>query len=152
MEMKARDELAVQLGNIVSEAGRIIMAVQASDMGARRKADGSPVCDADLKAEQLILARLAAIMPGVTVIAEESFAPNGGSPLPERFLLVDPLDGTRGFLAGDGDFTVNIALIEKGDPIVGAVCVPALDQVYLAGATAFRADLAAGGALPPLTP
>jgi 3'(2'), 5'-bisphosphate nucleotidase len=148
MEMKARDELAVRLGNIVAEAGRTIMAVQASDMGARRKADGSPVCEADLKAEQLILARLAAIMPGVTVIAEESFAPNGSSPLLERFLLVDPLDGTRGFLAGDGDFTVNIALIEKGDPIVGAVGAPALDQVYLAGATAFRADLAAGGALP----
>jgi 3'(2'), 5'-bisphosphate nucleotidase len=150
MEMKARDELAIALGDIVAAAGRVIMAVQASDIGARRKADGSPVCQADLKSEQLILARLAAVMPDVIVIAEESFVADGGSPPPERFLLVDPLDGTREFLAGHQDFTVNIALIENGDPIVGAVCAPALDQVYLAGATAFRADLAAGGTLPAL--
>jgi 3'(2'), 5'-bisphosphate nucleotidase len=146
MEMKARDELAIAFGNIVSEAGKVIMAVQASDMGARRKPDGSPVCQADIKAEQLILARLAAVMPDVAVIAEESFAADGG-PVPERFLLVDPLDGTREFLAGHQDFTVNIALIEAGSPIVGAIFAPALDQVYVAGATAFRADLAAGGTL-----
>jgi 3'(2'), 5'-bisphosphate nucleotidase len=145
MDMKARDELAMALGQIVSEAGKVIMAVQAADIGARRKPDGSPVCRADLEAEKLILARLAALMPDVAVIAEESFAPGGGGPVPERFLLVDPLDGTREFLAGHEDFTVNIALIEGGHPIVGAICVPALDQVYAAGATAFRAELAAGG-------
>ena len=142
MDMKARDELAMALGQIVSEAGKVIMAVQAADIGARRKADGSPVCRADLEAEKLILARLAALLPDVAVIAEESFAPGGGGPAPERFLLVDPLDGTREFLAGHSDFTVNIALIEAGDPIVGAICVPALDQVYVGGATALRANLA----------
>jgi 3'(2'), 5'-bisphosphate nucleotidase len=147
MDMKARDELAMALGQIVSEAGKIIMAVQAADSGARRKPDGSPVCRADLEAEKLILARLAALLPDVSVIAEESFAPGGGGPLPERFLLVDPLDGTREFLAGHKDFTVNIALIEGGHPIVGAICAPALDQVYVAGATAFRTHLAAGGML-----
>jgi 3'(2'), 5'-bisphosphate nucleotidase len=144
-DLKARDELAVELGNIVSEAGQTIMAVQAADIGARRKSDGSPVCRADIKAEELILARLAAIMPDVPVIAEESFAPDRGAAVPERFLLVDPLDGTREFLSGYSDFTVNIALIEAGDPIVGAICAPALGQVYVAGATAFRADVAAGG-------
>src|ERR1700680_5169821 len=114
MEMKARDELALQLGSIVSEAGKVIMAVRTSDVGARHKPDGSPVCDADIKAEQLILARLSAIMPDVAVIAEESFAPHRGGPVPERFFLVDPLDGTREFLAGHQDFTVNIALIQNG--------------------------------------
>jgi 3'(2'), 5'-bisphosphate nucleotidase len=147
MDMKARDQLAIALGNIVSEAGKVIMAVQAADIGARRKSDGSPVCRADLEAEKLILARLGALLPDVAVIAEESFAPAGGGAVPERFLLVDPLDGTREFLAGHQDFTVNIALIEAGDPIVGAICAPALDQVYVAGATAFRADLAADGTL-----
>jgi 3'(2'), 5'-bisphosphate nucleotidase len=147
MDMKARDELAVQLGNIVSEAGQVIMAVQAADLGVGRKTDGSPVCRADLAAEQLILARLAALMPGVTVIAEESFVSGGGAG-PDRFFLVDPLDGTREFLAGHSDFSVNIALIEAGDPIVGAIGVPALAQVYVGGATAFRADLAAGRPLP----
>jgi 3'(2'), 5'-bisphosphate nucleotidase len=147
METKARDELAIAFGNIVSEAGKAIMAVLASNVGARRKPDGSPVCRADLESEQIILVRLAALMPDVAVVAEESFAPGGGSPVPERFLLVDPLDGTREFLAGHKDFTVNIALIEGGHPIVGAICAPALDQIYVAGATAFRADLAAGGTL-----
>jgi 3'(2'), 5'-bisphosphate nucleotidase len=147
MDMKARDELALELGNIVSEAGEVIMAIRASDVGARRKPDGSPVCEADTQAEQLILARLAAIMPSVTVIAEESFAPHRGGPVPERFFLVDPLDGTREFLGGHHDFTVNIALVENGDPIAGAICAPALDRIYLAGATAFRADRARGGPL-----
>jgi 3'(2'), 5'-bisphosphate nucleotidase len=149
MDLKARDDLAIRFGHIVSEAGKIIMAVQAAaDVGARRKPDGSPVCHADVEAEQLILTRLAAILPGVAVIAEESFAPDRDEPVPERFLLVDPLDGTREFLAGHSDFTVNIALIEAGDPIVGAICAPALNQVYVGGATAFRADPAPDGALP----
>jgi 3'(2'), 5'-bisphosphate nucleotidase len=147
MDMKARDELALELGHIVSEAGNVIMAVRASDVGARRKPDGSPVCEADTQAEHLILARLTAIMPDVTVIAEESFAPHRGGPVPERFFLVDPLDGTREFLAGHHDFTVNIALVENGDPIAGAICAPALDQIYLAGATASRAERARGGPL-----
>jgi 3'(2'), 5'-bisphosphate nucleotidase len=145
MEIKARDELATALGNIVSEAGKVIMAVQAADIGARCKPDGSPVCQADLEAEKLILARLAALLPDVTVVAEESFAAGNSAPVPGRFLLVDPLDGTREFLAGHQDFTVNIALIEGGSPIVGAICAPALGQLYVAGATAFRADLAADG-------
>jgi 3'(2'), 5'-bisphosphate nucleotidase len=146
MGMKARDELAAALGHIVAEAGRLIMGLQAAEIEARRKPDGSPVCQADLRAEQLILTRLAALLPDVTVIAEESFAPSGGR-VPERFLLVDPLDGTREYLAGHLDFTVNIALIEGAAPVAGAICAPALDQVYVAGATAYRAKLAAGGTL-----
>ena len=71
METKGCDELAVAVGKIVSEAGRVIMGVQASDLGTRRKPDGSPVCRADIEAERLILARLAGIMPDVPVIAEE---------------------------------------------------------------------------------
>src|SRR5258708_27050986 len=145
--MKARDEFPLALGNMVSAAGQVIMAVEASDVGVERKPDGSPVCQADLRAEQLILARLAVLMPGVAVIAEEAFAPGGGA-VPERFFLVDPLDGTREFLAGHSDFTVNIALIEAGEPIAGAIGVPALAQVYVGGTTAFRADLAVGRPLP----
>jgi 3'(2'), 5'-bisphosphate nucleotidase len=149
MDIKARDELAIGLGTLVAEAGKAIMGLQAAEIGARRKPDGSPVSQADLRAEEIILAGLAALMPGVTVIAEESFAP--GSGVADRFLLVDPLDGTREFLAGHKDFTVNIALIEAGGPVAGAICAPALDQVYVAGATAFRADLTAG-VLSPMTP
>ncbi len=149
MEIKARDALATKLGTLVAEAGKAIMGLQAAEIEARRKPDGSPVCQADIRAEKIILAGLATLMPGVAVIAEESFAPGGG--VPDRFLLVDPLDGTREFLAGHKDFTVNIALIEAGSPVAGAICAPALDQVYVAGATAFQADLTAG-VLGPMTP
>src|SRR4029077_667992 len=120
-------------------------AVRAADIGARRKPDGSPVCRADLEAEKLILARLGARLPDVRASAEGMIAPGGAGPLPERFLLVDPLDGTREFLAGHKDFTVNIALIEAGCPVAGAICAPALDQLYVAGTTAYRAELLAGG-------
>ncbi len=143
MELKARDELAEALGHIVAEAGRLIMGLQAAEIEARRKPDGSPVCQADLRAEELILARLAALLPGGVVVAEELFAPAASGPVPERFLLVDPLDGTREYLAGHQDFTVNIALIEGGYPVAGAICAPALDQVYVAGTTAFRVELGA---------
>src|SRR3978361_679796 len=112
MEMKARDELATALGHMVAEAGRLIMGLQAAEIEARRKPDGSPVCQADLRAEQLILARLAALLPTGGVMAEESFEYASNGRVPERFLLVDPLDGTREYLAGHRDFTVNIALIE----------------------------------------
>jgi 3'(2'), 5'-bisphosphate nucleotidase len=146
MDLKARDALALRFGRIVAEAGSVIMAVQAAQLAVDRKPDGSPVCRADLEAEALILARLAAAMPGVPVIAEESFKPERG-PVPERFLLVDPLDGTREFLAGHSDFTVNIALIAAGEPVVGAICAPGLAQVYVGGATALRAEPAAGDKL-----
>jgi 3'(2'),5'-bisphosphate nucleotidase len=149
LDLKARDELALRFGQIAAEAGCAVLALQAAQLGVDRKPDGSPVCRADLDAEALILARLAAVMPGLAVIAEESFKPDHGGGMPERFLLVDPLDGTREFLAGYSDFTVNIALIEAGAPIVGAICAPALAQVYVAGATALQAELAAGGTLGP---
>jgi 3'(2'), 5'-bisphosphate nucleotidase len=146
MDMKARNELALAFGSIVSEAGLLINAIRGSNPGARRKPDGSPVCRADIEAEALILERLASVMPGVTIIAEESFAVV--EEVPRRFLLVDPIDGTREFLAGYDDFTVNIALIEAGEPIAGAICVPARREVYVGGAAAFAAALAVDGALP----
>jgi len=150
MNLKERNELAVQLGNIASEAGKVIMTIRACEISVNLKSDGSPVTQADIKAEHLIRARLAEIMPNLTIIAEESFEAGCSDPAPESFLLVDPLDGTREFLSGQTDFTVNIALIGAGQPIVGAICAPALDQVYLGGATAFRADLQPGGVLPAL--
>ena len=151
MDMKARDELALAFGRIVSEAGNLILSLRPAgkgtmELGTRRKPDGSPVCRADLEAEALILARIAAVLPGVEVLAEESFAPTRPD-VPDRFLLVDPLDGTSEFLAGRADFTVNIALIESGDPVVGAIAVPARREVYIGGAAAFTANLAPDGAL-----
>jgi 3'(2'), 5'-bisphosphate nucleotidase len=113
------------------EGGAAIMAVYAGDFATDRKADKSPVTAADVAAEKLILAALADCAPAIPVVAEEQAAAEG---LPQqvgrRFFLVDPLDGTKEFIARNGEFTVNIALIEDGKPVLGVVYVPALDEMY----------------------
>jgi len=98
---------------------------------ASRKADGSPVCDADLRAEAIIREKLGEDLPGVVLFGEEGAMPDPRQPLPGAFILVDPLDGTRDFLAGSLEFTVNIALVEKGRPSVGVVYAPALGRLFL---------------------
>ncbi len=99
------------------------------------KGDGSPVTRADALAEQLILARLARLAPDIPVVAEESAAAGVVPETRDRaFFLVDPLDGTREFLSKNGDFTVNVALIEHGVPVLGVVYAPALGEIYVGGA------------------
>jgi 3'(2'), 5'-bisphosphate nucleotidase len=106
------------------------MAIYASDFSVRGKADASPVTAADEQAEAVILAGLQRLAPGIPVVAEESVAAGrvpdigGGS-----FFLVDPLDGTREFVDRNGEFTVNIALIERGAPVLGVVFAPAVGGV-----------------------
>jgi 3'(2'),5'-bisphosphate nucleotidase len=125
-------------------AGAAILKVYAcEDFAARVKLDGSPVTDADAEAEAVILAALARIAPGVPVIAEEAVAAGHAPPIGRRFFLVDPLDGTKEFLNRNGDFTVNIALIEDGAPVLGVVYAPAYGEVFVgeAGHGARRAKL-----------
>src|SRR5436190_24213744 len=102
-------------------AGGAIMAVYATDFAVHGKADASPVTVADEAAEKIILTDLAAIAPGVPVIAEESVAAGRVPAIAERFFLVDPLDGTREFVSHRDEFTVNVALIEHGEPVLGVV-------------------------------
>jgi 3'(2'), 5'-bisphosphate nucleotidase len=144
MKLEDRNELAIEFGKITSEAGTVIMSIRASGVSVNRKSDGSPVTQADIQAERLIRERLAAIMPDVSIIAEESYQAERGAAAPERFLLVDPLDGTREFVSGQDEFTVNIALVEAGVPVVGAICVPARGDIYLGGSTAARAEVQPG--------
>jgi 3'(2'), 5'-bisphosphate nucleotidase len=98
---------------------------------AATKADGSPVTAADQAAEDIILPALRALTPNIPVVSEEE-ASKGLSPevTGARFWLVDPLDGTKEFLSQNGEFTVNIALIENGEPILGVVVAPALGDTY----------------------
>ena len=98
----------------------------------RIKDDGSPVTEADRAADSLIVAGLRAAAPQIPVISEESAAAAGGAPAGGRFWLVDPLDGTREFIARTGEFTVNIALIEGGRPVLGVLHAPALGETYVA--------------------
>ncbi|MEX0752885.1 MAG: 3'(2'),5'-bisphosphate nucleotidase CysQ [Xanthobacteraceae bacterium] len=150
LDANSRNDLASRFSQIASEAGRVIMSIYASPSRVDAKADGSPVTEADTAAESVIRARLAEVLPDVTVIAEESFKGIAG-PAPNRFVLVDPLDGTREFISRNGEFTVNIALVENGKPIVGCVYAPALNQLYLAGDGAYRAQLRPGDTPPKLT-
>ena len=150
MDQKQRSALTAPLVAVAEAAGKAILEVYASDFAARAKADASPVTDADERAEAIILAELARLTPQVPVVAEESVAagrlPKIGH---EPFWLVDPLDGTREFVSRNGEFTVNIALIEQGRPTVGIVHVPVQDLSYWSdGAGAFRRrGMAAPGAI-----
>ena len=123
--------LAASLCEIAHRAGREILSVYESDFAVLDKADGSPVTEADTRAEGIILARLAECAPDIAVVAEESVAAGGTPELDGRtFFLVDPLDGTKEFVRRTDEFTVNIALIEDGVPTAGVVHVPALDETY----------------------
>jgi 3'(2'),5'-bisphosphate nucleotidase len=113
------------------EAGGIILAIRAKGFGVEQKPDTSPVTAADRAAEAAILARLASIAPDIPVIAEEACSAGIPPPVGSRFFLVDPLDGTKEYVSGRDDFTVNIALIENGAPVFGVVFPPALGEIYV---------------------
>lgn len=113
------------------DAGRAILDVYAGDAAVTLKADCSPVTEADQRAEDIILAHLFRAFPEIPVIAEESVAAGRVPEIGEGpFFLVDPLDGTREFIARNGDFTVNIALIRDGVPVLGFVYAPACGLAY----------------------
>jgi 3'(2'), 5'-bisphosphate nucleotidase len=116
------------------------MAVRGSESGLRHKPDGSPVTKADIDADRIIRARLASLLPAMPVVSEEASETHAFAGI-GRFILVDPLDGTREFTSGRDEFTVNIALIDHGEPVAGAVYAPALNRLYIAGASAFRAEV-----------
>ena len=115
-------------------AGAAIMEVYAAPFAVEKKADASPVTEADRRAEAIIVERLRRSAPEIPIIAEE-LAAAGHLPTaaPTRFWLVDPLDGTKEFIRRNGEFTVNIALIEGHRPVLGVVHAPAQDVTYWAG-------------------
>ncbi|HXV00340.1 MAG TPA: 3'(2'),5'-bisphosphate nucleotidase CysQ [Caulobacteraceae bacterium] len=128
-------------------AGTAILEIyQRGDFAARVKSDGSPVTEADARAEAVIFERLGLVAPGIPVVAEEAAGQGRIPATPARFLLVDPLDGTKEFLGRNGDFTVNIALIEGGRPVLGVVYAPAHGVLYAGqeGRGARRAQVVGG--------
>jgi 3'(2'),5'-bisphosphate nucleotidase len=143
------DALAEVFARLALDAGVEIMRVFESDPHMRVKPDSSPVCDADLFAEEVILNGLSKLAP-LPVVAEErcavGIAPalNGGD-----FVLVDAVDGTKDFLQRGDCFTVNIALIHAGAPVAGVVYAPAQHALFVAGRNARVCQAAPGAALPP---
>jgi 3'(2'), 5'-bisphosphate nucleotidase len=125
-----RDALLEELRAVARGAGELVLAVYRSEFAARRKADASPVTEADEQAEAHILAALRALTPGVPVVAEEEVAAGRIPETGNVFWLVDPLDGTREFVDRNDEFTVNIALVEDGAPTLGIVLAPALGRLF----------------------
>lgn len=125
-------ELLDAARGIARRAGHEILEVYGTDFATAAKDDASPVTEADLRAHRLIVAELARATPGVPVLSEESVdeISTGERRDWQRYWLVDPLDGTREFIARNGEFTVNIALIESGRPVLGVVHVPVSDTMY----------------------
>jgi 3'(2'), 5'-bisphosphate nucleotidase len=136
-------ENALTLANISIHAGREILKVYASDFTVQNKSDNSPVTDADLRADAVILEGLSKAYPGTKIVSEEAATPAAAAFPQSDFYLVDPLDGTKEFLSRNGEFTVNIAKIENGIPVCGAVLAPALNRIWIGDLHkgAFAADV-----------
>ncbi len=119
--------------DIARRAGDAIMEIYRQPFDVVEKTDGSPLTAADRRAHELIVSGLQRLTPDVPVLSEESgdtvFAERGNW---QRFWLVDPLDGTKEFVRRNGEFTVNIALVERGSPVLGVVHTPARDITHFA--------------------
>jgi 3'(2'), 5'-bisphosphate nucleotidase len=132
------------------KAGPPIMAVYAEDFAVRRKEDQSPVTLADEIAEATILEMLEREAPGIAAIAEERETADASGAAPARFWVVDPLDGTKEFVARNGEFTVNIGLVEGNAPVLGVIYAPALDLLYAAAGPGTAKRRAPGGGFEPV--
>lgn len=142
--LEDKNAVAFTFARLCSEAGVAIMEIYKTDFETRGKDDKSPVTDADEVAEKIILAGLEAEFPGVPVLAEESFAAGFRPEIGSAFILVDPVDGTKEFINKNGEFTVNIALIENRKPTAGCVFAPARERIFVGGTDAWAGPLKAG--------
>jgi len=120
--------------SIARAAGAVIMPFYKHAAAMRAKADASPVTAADEAADALITRTLRELTPAIPVVSEESAAQFEGKAPASTFWLVDPLDGTREFISGRDEFTVNIALVRDGAPVLGAVFLPARNEMYAGAA------------------
>ncbi len=122
-----------ELCDLAEAAGRAIMSFYKGDVAIRAKADNSPVTDADLASDSIIIAGLEKLTPDIVIITEETFDGNFVFEKNVPFWVVDPLDGTKEFIAKSGQFTVNIGLIENGSPIIGIIHVPVTGETFWGG-------------------
>jgi 3'(2'), 5'-bisphosphate nucleotidase len=120
--------LMTALTEAVARAAVATLAVARSGLNVRTKADRSPVTDADERSEAILLDAMAKIMPGIAVVSEEMAS--RPSRLGDVFVLIDPLDGTKEYVAGSSEYTVNLAVMRDRTPLAGIVAVPAGGQIY----------------------
>jgi len=145
MELQQLIEPVVELA---IKAGDTILAVYATDFDVQHKADRSPLTQADMASHYVIDHGLKELTPDIPVLSEESGLPDFAERSQwQTYWLVDPLDGTKEFVNRNGEFTVNIALIEKNRAIFGVVHVPVKNKTYL-GCAGYGAELRAEGTAP----
>jgi 3'(2'), 5'-bisphosphate nucleotidase len=130
------EALLEPLVEVARRAGSAILRIYATDFEVRHKADRSPVTDADLQAESIIVAALAELTPQVPIVSEEAASESETPAVGPRFWLVDPLDGTREFVRRNGEFTVNIALVQDREAVLGVIYAPVLQRLYAGSAGA----------------
>ena len=123
--MAADGRLLDELTSVVSAAAAAIVAARAGSLDTRPKADLTPVTAADHASEAVILEALARLLPGMCVVSEEAAGRALPDRIPDSFVLVDPLDGTRELVAGRDEFTINLAMVDGGRPRLGIVAAPA---------------------------
>src|ERR1700692_4812366 len=150
IDRDAAAALMEPLTDLVIRAGAAILAVNRAAMRIDGKLDGSPVTEADLAADRIIAEGLARLVPELPTLSEERVG-LAKPPYHGSFFLIDPLDGTKEFVAGRDEFTVNLALVTNGIPLFGIVGAPALGLVWrgLVGRGAERLRLNAAGAAAP---
>jgi 3'(2'), 5'-bisphosphate nucleotidase len=130
------DEPLEEVISIARAAGDEVLAVYSQGCAVESKEDGSPVTDADRRAQEVICTGLERLAPEIPIVAEEDCSSQHQGDLPGRFWLVDPLDGTKEFVSRNGEFTVNIALIEGDAPVLGVILAPALGRLFASGVRA----------------
>ena len=129
IDVAAAARLMAPLTELVARAGAAILKVDRSRMRVDGKADGSPVTEADLAADRIIADGLARLAPDIPALSEERVTLARGG-CPGAFFLIDPLDGTKEFVAGRNEFTVNLALVVEGTPLLGIIGAPALGLIW----------------------
>jgi 3'(2'), 5'-bisphosphate nucleotidase len=139
---RAWNSFAFAIADLASRAGRILVEHRSAPHAVHYKEDGSPVTDADVRSQEFIVGQLRRIAPGVPVLAEEGFDVQAASG--DLLLFVDPIDGTKQYLANRNDFTINIALVERRSPLIGCVYAPARQRLYVASTVAYLAIVRPG--------
>lgn len=136
------------LTDLVARAGQAVLAINRTIMTVDGKSDGSPVTEADLAADRVIAEGLAELAPQIPALSEERLHA-GNPPYRDAFFLIDPLDGTKEFVAGRDEFTINLALVVGGQPLLGIVGAPALRRIWrgMVGHGAERLVLTADGSV-----
>ena len=129
---ETRENLLETARRAALAGGEAIMAVYAEEFDVRQKLDKTPVTEADLAAERVIVGMLQDAFPEIPIVSEELVDAEGLPPSAERFWVVDPLDGTREFVAKNGEFAVCIGLVEDGRPVLGVLHGPAVGLTYAA--------------------